>query len=673
MLTLLALVACHPGADHIDGSVAKGPFVLGSTVTVSAITADAEPTGDVFVGQTSDDTGAFTTAFGDGSVRYASIEASGFHWNEATGSLSGAAITLHALAALSPDDPQPVRVNLATQLAADRVRTLIAAGTQFDEALATSQNELATALAIGPAGYVPDGLGTSLDLLGGDSDGNAWLFAVSTLFAQRARQDAPDAIDATLQEAINTAAQDLADDGTLEEDLVAGLHDAEFTVDVTGVEASLAQRLVDIGSSAEVPDLDRMIDSDGDGLVNASDNCVSVANADQADMDSDGIGDACGQCGNGLDEGAELCLVEGVAVELTPDIGNDRVSLVDLDGDDDLDVLVTGARGIATLLNDGKGVFADPVVTPHPAGGADIVSLHDLDADGAIDVVALNPDDAAGALVPWLSEGDGTFEALPAVVLDATQIERGFGWAGDILVVDSFVSDGGTPMSLQSWRWDGTSFAALAAPTQVADEIGSIPLGAVDEDGDGRDEVYLGGLPTGEAVFGVSDDGTFDARGIIPGTAFDDPDACVQLQAPFEFVSLPLTLRPDLDGDDREELIGTSYDACTGQYGLGWWADSGLGYQWFGTVPGTDNVSWRGAVESQRGWEVYGLDRTHDGGPLVRAVIDEDLHTVVGRPFGLEEDSWAAVGDLDGDGDIDAIDIRRAGQGVTITPWFASQ
>src|SRR5690349_21167350 len=35
------------------------------------------------------------------------------------------------------------------------------------------------------------------------------------------------------------------------------------------------------------------VDSDGDGIADVDDNCPTVANADQADQDSDGIGDVC--------------------------------------------------------------------------------------------------------------------------------------------------------------------------------------------------------------------------------------------------------------------------------------------------------------------------------------------------------------------------------------------
>ena len=35
------------------------------------------------------------------------------------------------------------------------------------------------------------------------------------------------------------------------------------------------------------------VDSDGDGVPDNSDNCTQAANPDQADLDADGLGDAC--------------------------------------------------------------------------------------------------------------------------------------------------------------------------------------------------------------------------------------------------------------------------------------------------------------------------------------------------------------------------------------------
>jgi sugar lactone lactonase YvrE len=59
------------------------------------------------------------------------------------------------------------------------------------------------------------------------------------------------------------------------------------------------------GDSDGVGDACAALDTDGDGLADGSDNCPDVSNADQADADADGVGDACessgicGLCGAG--------------------------------------------------------------------------------------------------------------------------------------------------------------------------------------------------------------------------------------------------------------------------------------------------------------------------------------------------------------------------------------
>src|SRR5687768_6949117 len=52
-------------------------------------------------------------------------------------------------------------------------------------------------------------------------------------------------------------------------------------------------------------------DKDGDGISNGSDNCVKVANPDQADQDADAKGDACDTDidGDGVSNKQDNCLV----------------------------------------------------------------------------------------------------------------------------------------------------------------------------------------------------------------------------------------------------------------------------------------------------------------------------------------------------------------------------
>ena len=63
-----------------------------------------------------------------------------------------------------------------------------------------------------------------------------------------------------------------------------------------GVWGSSATDVFVVGEDGTIIHSDGKSDSDGDGVIDQFDNCVSVSNPDQADSDNDGIGDACDNC-----------------------------------------------------------------------------------------------------------------------------------------------------------------------------------------------------------------------------------------------------------------------------------------------------------------------------------------------------------------------------------------
>ena len=272
---------------QLTGAVQKGPLIIGSSIAVSNLDLDLNPTGAVFATYTRDDQGQFEVEMTASDV--VSIEGAGYYYNEATGLLSEGPIMLRALYGVGAGSADDAFVNVVTHLTYERVRGLILGALSYADARAQAEQELQTALGITVPGFVVGAAGPQLNLLGGDSDANAYLFAVSTLLAQTAQLQSPSAPDAALQELLNRIAFDLAATGGIDAARGAQLDVALAAIPVGAVEAAFAARY----PSAVVPDLDRILDQDGDGLVNAADNCATVANALQEDIDLDGHGDAC--------------------------------------------------------------------------------------------------------------------------------------------------------------------------------------------------------------------------------------------------------------------------------------------------------------------------------------------------------------------------------------------
>lgn len=504
----------------LSGAVQKGPFVLGSTINVSPLDATLNPTGQVFNTQTTSDLGQFSVSFmAAGRV---ALEGNGFYYNEVTGKLSSAQLTLRALYDIGSGGTQSAYINLVTHLSFLRVKQLVGTGMTTAAATSQAESELRAALGIGPASFLVTQPGIGLNILGGDSDPNAYLFALSAVVAQAAVDKAAASsasIDATLQELLNTTAQDLADDGQLQAALHQSYLDAQHHVDVDATMDALTLRVAQSGSSVSVPDLTRVIDSDGDGVVNAMDNCPYVANADQAPV-PDG-----------------LCKF---AVHSFPGPTSTGLTLlpVDLTGNKTYSVFASASspQGYALLKNDGTGTLDVPtaLALAAPAGASGDnhccgLTIQDMNNDQKDDVLRV---DSAGWMAVYPGDGRGGFNApqainkLPPMTADMiggqpfTWLDRysvgDFNKDGLMDILGSFMS---STLVLVTQQVGGT----WSAPTSVKSLTTLLSAMAVaDFDKDTKpDVVYLDGYIQGAHLYFGKGDGsggfTFTSPTNLPG------------------------------------------------------------------------------------------------------------------------------------------------------------
>jgi hypothetical protein len=118
-------------------------------------------------------------------------------------------------------------------------------------------------------------------------------------------------------------------------------------------------------------DTDQLADDDNDGVPNSVDNCPTIPNPDQADLDGDGIGDVCDVCVGGDNDGDGVCDTD----DNCPLVPNEDQLDSDADGLGDVcDVCVLDPNNDA----DADGVCGDVDNCPaHPNP-----DQLDLDGDG---------------------------------------------------------------------------------------------------------------------------------------------------------------------------------------------------------------------------------------------------------------------------------------------------
>lgn len=231
----------------INGYVQKGPFILGSAITISELDLYLNPTGRVFTTQILDNTGKYELPDVDFTSPFILLKADGFYFNERSDELSEAQLTLHSLVDIT--NHESFNINLISHLEKDRIIELMNSGMVFTEAKIQARDDI---LGIFNFESVDQLQSEQMDISNSGED-NALLLAVS-LILQGNRTTGE------LSELINQISLDYKTDGVMNNEsigteLINGINSANLQI----IRENIEQRYESFGIEFDIPDYEKYV------------------------------------------------------------------------------------------------------------------------------------------------------------------------------------------------------------------------------------------------------------------------------------------------------------------------------------------------------------------------------------------------------------------------------
>lgn len=255
LLALILLPECDKTENEPEdkflvdftGYVQKGPFIAGSSITISELDSDLQPTGKVYITQIDNNYGKFELSNVELESQYVQMKADGFYFNERNGELSESQLTLYSLVDIS--NLESCNINVLSHLEKDRIIELMDEGLVFSEAKQKAMNDIQ-----GVFGFIGSNQLNSEELdIAISGDDNAILLAVSLIF--QGDRPTSEFYDLMSQFILDIKKDGVLDNESIGTDLINGINYAELQIIRTYIE----ERYDEFGIDYEIPDFEKYV------------------------------------------------------------------------------------------------------------------------------------------------------------------------------------------------------------------------------------------------------------------------------------------------------------------------------------------------------------------------------------------------------------------------------
>jgi hypothetical protein len=233
--------------EKINGFVQKGPFLIGTAITITELDSILSQSGRNFSTQITNNNGNFEIKNIVLNNSLVEIKADGFYFNEVRGKTSENRLTLYALSDLS--DQNTVNVNVLSYLEKARIEYLVGGGKSFAEAKKQAQKEV---LAIFEVEKENIACSEQLDISKSGED-NAILLAISVILQGKRNV-------AELLELMARISLDIREDGKLDDPKCGSdLINHARLINLNGIRSNIENKYLTMGETDSIPGFEKIV------------------------------------------------------------------------------------------------------------------------------------------------------------------------------------------------------------------------------------------------------------------------------------------------------------------------------------------------------------------------------------------------------------------------------